>query len=131
MTLAGCSDNPVGSGDRVEDPRERPTTFQVEGTFSQQQVNGGKAWVIESVGGETYLPVNLQTENLEEGLRVRAEAEALKSQLVEDRREEIDRELPEEEVIDANPGKLVKINSIEVLGETAQTSTQITWLYPD
>lgn len=130
LVLAGCSDSPVGSGgDRVEDPQKRPNTFQVEGTVAQQQVNGEKAWIIESAGGQTYLPVNFRTGTLKTGLRVRAEVEPLKPQRIEDRRDEIGRDLPEEEIIDANSGRLVKIKSIEVLGGTdgeARTN-QIIW----
>lgn len=136
VTLAGCSDNPVGSGeDRVEAPRKNSNTFQVEGTVAQQRVNGAKAWVIKSTDGQIYLPLNFKTETLRGGLKIRAEVQTLKSQLVEDRRDEIGRdlpeeEIPEEEIIDRYPSRLVQIKSIEVLGGTNVDTNLMADFYP-
>ena len=129
LVLAGCSDNPVGGGGQEESPRKPSTTLQIEGTLGQQQINGAGAFVIESTGGETYLPVNLVEENLEEGLRVRATVEPIKPHLVEDRRDEIGRDLPGRKVLKTTSARLVQIRSLKVLTggtEEAQTN-QIIW----
>ncbi len=131
VTLAGCSDNPVGGGDGPEHDRAPPATFQIEGTVDRQTVDGKEAWVIESVDGQTYLPVNFRPERLEEGLQVRVEAKPLKPQLVEDRREEIDRRLPREEVIAANSGNLIKIKNIESLDRKPWPEAKTNQFYHD
>lgn len=130
LAMAGCSDNPVGGGGEEESLQEPSTTFQIKGTLSQQQINGAEAFVIESTGGETYLPVNLVRQNLEEGLRVQATVEPITPQLVEDRREEIGRDLPREKILRTDSAKLVQIRSLKVLAngdEEARTNGVYIW----
>jgi hypothetical protein len=131
LALAGCSDNPVGNGEEESDYERTPATaFEVGGTIERQETDGGaEAWIIESDRGQNYLPVNLRRTHLTEGMEVRAKVHPVGVEQLEDRRYKIDRSIPEPEILNSNLGMVVKVESIEILGEVgeqAQTA-QIVW----
>ena len=129
VVLAGCSDNPVSGGNEVENPSERPTTFEVEGSLSQRQINGSETWIIERARGENYLPINLMRDDLKEGLQVRVEVRPVAPEFIENRRDEIERNLPETTVIDGTSARLVQIESFEVVTDTEGAVETNQWYY--
>lgn len=130
LVLAGCSD-PVSSGGSEEPSYERsPATFEVEGTIERQETDGGaEALVIKNDRGRNYLPVNVRERHLTEGMEVRAKVRSVRAERLEDRRNEIDRSIPEPEILDSSLGMVVKVESIKILGETEDQAraNQIVW----